>query len=94
MSAGLLLSHKNANTGLSISHSQYIMAPHFITIKGLTFLGYVKWSVEKGGQRAAELSFPLDRISCAPSSSATNHAQSCGGYSTGKQQDQKQIWSH
>lgn len=45
MSAWLLLPHKNANAGLSISHSQYIMPPHFITIKGLTCPGCVKWWV-------------------------------------------------
>lgn len=45
MSARICLSHKNDSTGLSLLHTEYITLPDFITIKGLTCLWYVKWSV-------------------------------------------------
>lgn len=59
MSPWLLLSHKNANSGLSISHSQYIMLPHFITIKGLTCPGCVKWSVGRADNMWMNCPSPL-----------------------------------
>lgn len=45
MSARICLPHKNDSTGLSLSRPEHITLPHFITIKGLTCLWYVKWSV-------------------------------------------------
>lgn len=85
MSPWLLLPHKNASAGLSFSHWQYIMPPHFITIKGLTCRGPVKVIGGEAGRHVAELSFPLsvDHISSASASRVTNHPASCGGRGAG-----------